>query len=126
MSGGALGLLGFLGVLFVVTGSPKIIGVEYFARAFDEFGYPQWLRMLAGWMEFAGGALMIGGIWFPPAAPLGGLIILPSMIGATWTNYKKVNSTNGTIVLGLTLMVLLSVIVSISPAMVALGISRPG
>ena len=125
MNAPVMGLLGFLGVLFIVTGSPKIIGVEYFARAFDEFGYPQWLRMLAGWMEFAGGALMIGGIWFPPAAPLGGLIILPSMIGATWTNYQKVNSTNGTIVLGLTLTVLLSIFLSILPAMNALGISSP-
>ena len=125
MNAPVMGLLGFLGVLFIVTGSPKIIGVEYFARAFDEFGYPQWLRMLAGWMEFAGGALMIGGIWFPLAAPLGGLIILPSMIGATWTNYQKVNSTNGTIVLGLTLTVLLSIFLSILPAMNALGISSP-
>jgi len=117
MSGAGMGLLGFLGLLFITTGAPKILGVEYFAKAFDEFGYPQWLRGLAGWMEFTGGALMIGGIWFPLAAPLGGLIIFPSMIGATWTNYTRVNPRNGTIVLGLTLIVLLSIFLSISPLM---------
>ena len=120
MSGAVMGLMGFLGLLFIITGAPKILGVEYFAKAFDDFGYPQWLRGLAGWMEFTGGVLMIGGIWLPQAAPLGGLIIFPSMIGATWTNYTKVNRTNGTIVLGLTLIVLLSIVASISPVMDAL------
>jgi uncharacterized membrane protein YphA (DoxX/SURF4 family) len=125
MSGAVMGLLGFLGLLFIITGAPKIIGVEYFAKAFDNFGYPQWLRRLAGWIEFAGGAFMIGGIWFPLAAPLGGLIIFPSMIGATWTNYAQVNNTNGTIVLGLTLIVLLSIYLTASPAMEALGLTTP-
>jgi uncharacterized membrane protein YphA (DoxX/SURF4 family) len=125
MSSALIGLLGFLGLLFIITGSPKIIGVEYFAKAFDDFGYPQWLRRLAGWMEFSGGALMIGGIWFPPAAPLGGLIIFPSMIGATWTNYTKVNPTNGTVVLGLTSTVALSIALSVSPAAETLGIALP-
>ena len=123
MNGVVTGLLGFLGVLFIVTGSPKILGVEYFARAFDDFGYPQWLRALAGWMEFVGGALMIAGIWLPLAAPAGGLIILPSMLGATLTNYSKVNNTNGTIVLGLTLIVLLSIGLTVSPALETLGIA---
>jgi uncharacterized membrane protein YphA (DoxX/SURF4 family) len=123
MSGVVMGLLGLLGLLFIITGAPKIIGVEYFAKAFDDFGYPQWLRGLAGWMEFAGGALMIVGIWFPAAAPLGGLIIFPSMIGATWTNYNKVNNTNGTIVLGLTLIVLLSIFLTASPAMETLDLT---
>ena len=125
MNGAVMGLLGFLGLLFIITGAPKIIGVEYFAKAFDDFGYPQWLRGLAGWMEFAGGACMIGGIWFPLAAPLGGLIIFPSMIGATWTNYTQVNNTNGTIVLGLTLIVLLSIYLTASPAIEALGLTTP-
>jgi len=48
---------------------------------------------------------------------LGRLIIFPSMICATWTNYTKVNPKNGTIVLGLTLIVLVSIVLSISPLM---------
>ena len=123
MNGLLIGLLGFLGTLYIVTGSPKIAGVEYFTQGFEKFGYPQWLRMLAGWMELVGGALMIGGIWFPPAAPLGGLIIFPCMIGATWTNYTKVNSSNGTIVLGLTGIVVLSIALSLPPALETLGIA---
>ena len=41
MSGVVMGLLGLLGLLFIITGAPKIIGVEYFTKAFDDFGYPQ-------------------------------------------------------------------------------------
>ena len=125
MNGLAMGLLGVLGILYIVTGTPKIVGVEYFTKSFDKFGYPQWLRILAGWMELSGGLLMLGGIWFPPAALLGGLIIFPCMIGATITNYTKVNSTNGTIVLGLTGIVGLSIWLSIAPAMGHLGIALP-
>jgi hypothetical protein len=83
------------------------------------------VRSWGCWMEFTGGLRMIGGIWFPQAAPLGGLIIFPSMLGATWTNYTKVNRANGTIVLGLTLIVLLSIVLSIAPVMDALFGSGP-
>lgn len=114
-----------LGVLFLVTGSPKVVGVKYFARAFEKFGYPQWLRVVAGVIEVIGGAGLLAGIWFPPTATLGALLIFPVMCGATYTNYVKVNSTNGTGTLVIVGLVLLSAWLTLPQAMNTLGMSSP-
>lgn len=117
--------IAILGALFIATGTPKVIGVEYFAKAFDKFGYPQWLRVVAGLIELVGGLLLIGGILFPPAAVIGGLMIFPVMCGATYTNYAKVNAANGTGTLVIVGLVGLSVYLSIPHAMETLGMVAP-
>jgi uncharacterized membrane protein YphA (DoxX/SURF4 family) len=121
-----IGLLVVLGILFIVTGLPKIAGVKYFAEAFEKFGYPQWLRVYAGWTEFVGGSLLIAGIWFPPPVPGGGRIIVPTILGATWTNYTQVGVVNGTVTLVLSALILLGVCLSIPPAAATLGVVLPG
>ena len=125
MGTGTIVLNAILGVLFLATGSPKIIGVRYFARAFEKFGYPQWLRVFAGVSEFIGAGLLLAGIWYPTAAPVGGLLIFPTMCGATYTNYVTVNNVNGTGTLVITGLVALSVYLSVPAAAAALGMTSP-
>lgn len=125
MDMGTIVLNCILAALFLATGAPKVIGVRYFARAFEKFGYPQWLRVYAGVSEVLGAGLLLAGIWYPPAAPAGGLLIFPTMCGATYTNYVKVNNVNGTGTLVITALVGLSVYLSVPAAAAASGMASP-
>lgn len=78
-----------LGVFFIITGAMKVIGTEHMVIEFKKFKYPQWLRVVAGLVELVGAPLMVLAFKWPVLAALGALIILPVMIGATYTNFVK-------------------------------------
>ncbi len=82
-------LQGFLAASFLAAGSPKLYGTRYMVRAFDKFGYPQWLRYVTGTTEILAGAGLVAGFWYPAAASAAGFALVPIMCGATWTNYHK-------------------------------------
>ncbi len=78
-----------LGVFFLVSGWLKVLGTAHMVREFQKFGYPQWLRVLAGAIEVVASPMMLSVIWFPQWAALGALILCPVMVGAAWTNFVK-------------------------------------
>lgn len=78
-----------LGAFFLVTGWLKVLGHAHMVREFQKFGFPQWLRVLAGLIEVVAAPLMLGVIWFPQWAALGALMMCPVMVGAAWTNFVK-------------------------------------
>jgi putative oxidoreductase len=78
-----------LGVFFFVSGWLKVLGNDHMVREFQKFGYPQWLRVFAGFIEVVAAPMMLSVIWFPQWAALGALILCPVMVGAAWTNFVK-------------------------------------
>lgn len=78
-----------LGVFFLVTGWMKIVGTQHMVREFEKFNYPQWLRVLAGYIEAIAAPLLLSVFWFPAAAAMGALMLCPVMAGATYTNFVK-------------------------------------
>lgn len=71
-----------LALAFLATASVKLIGVQFYVEAFDRFGYPQWLRMVAGLVEVLGALGMIVGIFYPVWAILAGLLVAVTLVGA--------------------------------------------
>lgn len=78
-----LAIGGLLGALMVISGGVKIVGTEFHRTQFDQFGYPQWFIPVSGMIELVGGVgVLVGLVFAPLLAVLGGLLIVATMIGA--------------------------------------------
>jgi len=78
-----------LGGFYLVAGWLKVSGNAHMVEEFNNFGYPHWLRVLAGAIELIAAPLMLTVFWWPSTAALGALLMCPVMLGATWTNFVK-------------------------------------
>jgi len=78
-----------LGVFYLVAGLLKVSGNAHMVEEFNNFGYPHWLRVLAGSVELIAAPLMLCVFWRPSVAAIGALLMCPVMVGATWTNFVK-------------------------------------
>lgn len=78
-----------LGAFYLVAGCLKVGGHAHMIEEFNHFGYPAWLRILAGAIELVAAPLMLTVFWWPQIAALGALIMCPVMVGAIWTNFVK-------------------------------------
>lgn len=67
----------------------KLAGHAHMRKEFRHFRYPYWLARLAGTMELVASALLVAGFWHPAASVLGAGLLVPVMVGATWTNFVK-------------------------------------
>jgi uncharacterized membrane protein YphA (DoxX/SURF4 family) len=77
-----------LAVFFTLTGALKLAGHPHMRKEFRRFGYPYALARLAGALELLGAGLLAGGLWLPQLAAAGSLLLLPVMLGATYTNFR--------------------------------------
>jgi len=69
-----------LGVMFVVgSGAPKLFGEAYAVQIFEDLGTGQWLRVVVGLLEVAGGI----GLLVPRLAGLAASCLIALMVGAT-------------------------------------------
>jgi uncharacterized membrane protein YphA (DoxX/SURF4 family) len=48
-----------IGFLMVFTGLPKVFGGQDWTRNFELWGYPDWMRVLVGWVEVMAGILLV-------------------------------------------------------------------
>ena len=71
-----------LALAFLATATVKLIGVQFYVEAFERFGYPQWLRIVAGLIEVLGAMGMVVGIFYPVWAILAGLLVVATLVGA--------------------------------------------
>lgn len=78
-----------LGVFYLVAGVLKVSGNAHMVQEFNNFGYPPWLRVLAGAIELIAAPLMLTMFWWPHIAATGAMLMCPVMLGATWTNFAK-------------------------------------
>ncbi|PVZ08503.1 DoxX family protein [Actinomycetospora cinnamomea] len=69
-----------LALMFVVaSGAPKLIGEAYAVQIFEDLGTGQWLRIVVGLLEIAGGI----GLLVPRLAGLAAACLVALMVGAT-------------------------------------------
>jgi len=69
-----------LGVMFIVgSGAPKLFGEAYAVQIFEDLGTGQWLRVVVGLLEVAGGI----GLLVPRLAGLAASCLIALMVGAT-------------------------------------------
>ena len=71
-----------LAYVFLVQGSAKFSATSGWARAFANWGYPDWFRMTVGVVEVLAGVLIV----WPRSAPIGALLIMVTMLGAMSTH----------------------------------------
>jgi uncharacterized membrane protein YphA (DoxX/SURF4 family) len=77
-----------LGLLFVAIGSMTVAGRKMFVDNFRRFGYPQWFRVVTGWLEVLGGLGLLVGIWVPWLAELASAGLALVMLGAVLTQVR--------------------------------------
>lgn len=69
-----------LGLVFIVgSGAPKLFGEAYAVQIFEDLGTGQWLRVVVGLLEVAGGL----GLLVPRLAGLAASCLMALMVGAT-------------------------------------------
>jgi uncharacterized membrane protein YphA (DoxX/SURF4 family) len=69
-----------LGLMFIVgSGAPKLFGEAYAVQIFEDLGTGQWLRVVVGLLEVAGGI----GLLVPRLAGLAASCLIALMVGAT-------------------------------------------
>lgn len=69
-----------LGLMFIVgSGAPKLFGEAYAVQIFEDLGTGQWLRVVVGVLEVAGGI----GLLVPRLAGLAAACLVALMVGAT-------------------------------------------
>ncbi|MDD7917344.1 DoxX family protein [Actinomycetospora callitridis] len=69
-----------LGLMFIAgSGAPKLFGEAYAVQIFEDLGTGQWLRVVVGLLEVAGGI----GLLVPRLAGLAASCLVALMVGAT-------------------------------------------
>ncbi len=71
-----------LAVQFIAGGASKLLGSEQMVTMFDDIGAGQWLRLLVGILEVAGGL----GLLIPRLTGLAATGLVALMVGAIVTN----------------------------------------
>lgn len=69
-----------LGALFLVSGLPKVAGIETAVEQFEEYGFPGWAAPITGVFEVFGGAGLWLGLARPTATLVAGLLLMPTMV----------------------------------------------
>jgi putative oxidoreductase len=54
-----------LGLVFLMAGATKILGVKMQVDGFKEYGLPQWFRVVTGLVQYVGVTAIIIGFWEP-------------------------------------------------------------
>lgn len=83
------GFQAILGVVGLGVGGAKVTHQEAQLEEFQRFGYPQWFRVVTGLLEIGGGiGLLMGLLWRPEFAWVGGLLLSGVMMGAVVTHIR--------------------------------------
>ena len=83
---------GLLGLIMLAAGIAKLIGINLVVEDFDRYGYPEWFRFVTGGIEAFGGlGVLVGLVFAPILAVLGGLLIVATMAGAILTHLFRVD-----------------------------------
>lgn len=71
-----------LAMIFLLSGSAKLAGLEFELRAFERWGYPLWFMYLTGVLEVTGGVAIL----IPRISALVSACLAALMIGAVGTH----------------------------------------
>lgn len=88
-----------LGLVGLVVGGAKVTRQEDQVEAFQRFGYPQWFRIITGFVEIGAGAGLLAGLmWLPGLTLAGGLLLSSVMVGAVVTHLRTGDPPSKTVV----------------------------
>jgi hypothetical protein len=79
---------GVLGLVFLGAGLQKLAGSDTMVDDFARYRYPQWFRVATGAVEVAGAAGMLAGLSRSALAPVGGVLLGATMVGAIATHAR--------------------------------------
>jgi putative oxidoreductase len=83
---------GLLGLIMVGAGSAKLLGIDLAKKDFERYGYPEWFFVVTGGIEVVGGlGLLVGLVFAPMLAVLGGMLLIATMAGAILTHLVRVD-----------------------------------
>jgi hypothetical protein len=81
-------LQSFLILYFVFSGVCKIAGVKYWDEIFKHLGIPPWFRVVTGFVQLIGAAVLIIGYWFAGAVAWAGIWLGITMLMACFAHFK--------------------------------------
>lgn len=84
------GLRTLLGLVMLLSGGSKLLGVDRQVRDFERWGYPQWFRVTTGATETLGGLGLLAGSVRPTFGVVGGGLTVGTMLGALYTHFVRV------------------------------------
>lgn len=70
------------------SGVAKIFGAKYWNEMFEHLELPQWFRVVTGFVQLVGAALLIIGYWFAWAVPWAGILLGITMLFACIAHFK--------------------------------------
>jgi uncharacterized membrane protein YphA (DoxX/SURF4 family) len=73
-----------LGIAFIGSGVPKILGVQQFVDNFARWGFPRWFLTFTGVVEVVAGVLML----VPKTRFYGAAVAAGTMVGAALTHAR--------------------------------------
>ena len=73
---------GLLALIFLLSGSAKLLGLEFEVDAFERWGYPVWFMYFTGAVEVAGAVALL----IPRLASIAALGLSGVMVGAVATH----------------------------------------
>ena len=78
-----LGISLVLSAAFIVSGVPKVIGMEMPVMEFAVWLYPDWLRILVGILEITGAAMLL----YRPTVVFAVIPLAAVILGAAYTHW---------------------------------------
>jgi uncharacterized membrane protein YphA (DoxX/SURF4 family) len=78
----------FLILYFVFSGVSKIAGVKYWDEIFKHLGIPPWFRVVTGFVQLVGAAVLIIGYWYAGAVAWAGIWLGITMLLACLAHFK--------------------------------------
>jgi putative oxidoreductase len=85
-------LQSLLALMFLMAGVSKLSGSKMHVENFKQWGLPQWFRVVAGIVEFAGAAALIVGYWDKNWTAVGSLILGITSIGGIIVHIRNKDS----------------------------------
>jgi hypothetical protein len=73
---------------YVFSGVAKIIGAKYWVDMFKHLVLPQWFRVVTGFVQLAGAAVLLAGFWSAGAVAWAGIWLGITMLIACLLHFK--------------------------------------
>ena len=85
-------LQSLLVLYYVFSGFAKILGAKYWVEMFKHLELPQWFRVVTGFVQLVGAAILIIGYWFPGAIAWAGIWLGITMLLACLAHFRVKDS----------------------------------
>ncbi|MBB6670235.1 DoxX family protein [Cohnella nanjingensis] len=73
---------------YLFSGTAKVVGAKYWSEMFQHLGLPQWFRVVTGFVQLAGAAVLIVGYWYAGAIGWAGIWLGVTMVAAFFVHLK--------------------------------------